>query len=66
LRGFSKFNENRIMLEANFLSSFYFPGVMWGPWQNLRPIGSAVLTSIEYKQSGNKHPDKPSILYIYS
>ena len=35
---------------------------MWCPTKKLGPIGSAVLTFIENKQT-NKHPDKP-ILYI--
>ena len=34
-----------------------FPGVMWGPTQNLGPIGSAVLTFNRNKQT-NKHPDR--------
>ena len=35
---------------------------MWGPTQNLSPIGSAVLTFIGYQQT-NKETDKPN-LYI--
>ena len=33
---------------------------MWGPTQDLAPIGYAVLTFIEYKQT-DKHPDKQRI-----
>ena len=39
-----------------------FPGVIWGPTQNLGSIGSAVLTFIGYKQT-DKQTDKQS-LYI--
>ena len=49
------FYENRIWWEAlyfgNFDHSLTIPGVMWGPTQNVGPIGSAVLTFIGYKQT---------------
>ena len=66
---FFKFNDNRILFEANFLNliirSETFPGVMWGPTltHNLGPISSAVLTFIAdtYKPINRL----PCIAYIY-
>ena len=37
---------------------------MWGPTQNLGPIGSAVLTFIGYKQTDTKTPRQTSKVYI--
>ena len=54
-RGFSKFNENQILFEVNFWNFCHlktFLGLMFGPSQNLGPIGSAVLTLIWYKHKG--------------
>ena len=51
------FDENRVLLEANFLSfdqTLTFPAVMSGPTQNLDPIGSAVLTFIGHKQTNTQ------------
>ena len=52
-RGFSKFNENLILLEANFWNFYHlltFPGVILGPTQNLGPIGLAVLKQKIFQQ----------------
>ena len=43
-----------------FWSSKTIPGVMWGPTENLGPIGSAVLTLIVFKQT-YRHQDKQYI-----
>ena len=64
---FSKIDENRILKEANFWNLDHlqtYHRVMWGPLQNLGPIGSAFMTFIGYKQT-NRHPNKQSIYIDY-
>jgi len=46
----------------NFDNSKPFLGVMWGPTQNLGPIGSANLTFIGYNQT--QHTDR-QVKYIF-
>ena len=55
------------MYNVIYLGIFRLTGIdvfftMWGPTQNLDPIGSAVLTFLGYKQT-NRHPEK-EIIYI--
>ena len=62
-RGFSKFNENLILLEANFWNFYHiltFPGVILGPTQNLGPIGLAVF-DVHWIQTHEK--DKQQSIY---
>ena len=55
------FVDYKILWKSNLLQG---PGVMWGPTQNLGPIGSADLTFTGYKQTKNQTEGKQSI-YIY-
>ena len=60
---FSKFCKNKKLCDTNFWNfdhSLTFLGVMWGPKQNLGPIGWAILTFIGYKQTTNRQAK-----YIY-
>ena len=37
----------------------------WGPTKNLSPIGSAVLTFIEYKQTDKQPPRQAKYVFTY-
>ena len=63
-----KFNENRILLEANFWNVDHKASlmVMEGPTQNLGLIGLAVLTFIGYTRTDTQtdtRKDKQSIFF---
>ena len=58
---FSNFDEEKKILDTTLCNSEHpetFPGVMWGPTENLGSIGSAVLTHWLQK---NRPRDKQSI-----
>ena len=61
-RGFSKFNENWILSVSNF--EILIIHVMWGPVQNLGPIGSVVLPVIwKIKQCMSSKVYRYNLLY---